>query len=578
MNRLKRFISYYKPHLGLFSLDMICASLICAVDLAFPLLTQYIVRDLLPKVSETPALISAFIKLIVLAFLMYVLRSALQFTVTYWGHVLGVHMEADIRSDMFSHVETLGFGFFDRIRTGKLLSRMTSDLFEITELAHHGPEDLLISAVTIIGAFIIMFTVEWRLALPLAVLMPLMLVFVLRTRVSMRKTSLSVREKTAEINADIESSISGARVAKAFTNEDYEKKKFKSGNERYIESKRRYYRTMAVFHTSVETFAGFFNVAVLAVGGLLIYRKGLDPVVLLTFTLYIGAFTSPVKKLASFAEQYMLGMAGFERFCEIMDTVPEIQDLPDAVEIGSVKGDIAFEKVCFSYNEGRNVLTDIDLVIPAGKKIALVGPSGGGKTTLCQLIPRFYEVGSGRVTIDGRDIREVTVKSLREKIGIVQQDVFLFADTVIENIRYGRLDATDEEVVAAAKRARIHDEIMKMPDGYNTKVGERGITLSGGQKQRIAIARLILKDPPILILDEATSALDTVTETEIQKSFDALSEGRTSLVIAHRLSTVKDADEIVVIDETGVVERGTHEELLERGGAYAKLYRATLTE
>ncbi|MDO4493552.1 MAG: ABC transporter ATP-binding protein [Clostridia bacterium] len=578
MNRLKRFIAYYKPHSKLFALDLGCATAMCAVDLAFPLVTQYIVKDLLPKVPESPALIGLFFKLIVVAFLMYALRSVLQFTVSYWGHLLGVKMETDIRSDMFSHVESLGFGFFDKIRTGKLLSRMTSDLFEITELAHHGPEDLLISSVTIVGAFIIMFNIEWRLALPLAILMPLLIAFTMRMRVSMRKSSLGVKEKMAEINANIESSISGARVAKAFTNEDHEKKKFQSGNRQYIESKKSYYRSMAVFHTSVDAFTGFCNVAVLAAGGLLIWKRGLDPVVLLTFTLYIGAFTNPVKKLSNFAEQYMLGMAGFERFCEVMDTAPEIQDAPDAVPIGDIRGDIAFENVSFAYGEGKNVLNGIDLTIPAGKTVALVGPSGGGKTTLCQLIPRFYEVTAGRVTVDGKDIRTVTMQSLREKIGIVQQDVFLFADTVMENIRYGRIGATDEEVIAAAKHAQIHEEIEKMPDGYQTKVGERGITLSGGQKQRIAIARLFLKDPPILILDEATSALDTVTETEIQKSFDALSVGRTALVIAHRLSTVRHADEIVVIDEDGIRERGTHEELVALGGRYATLYRATLRD
>ena len=578
MKQLKRFLSYYKPHLRLFLLDMACALVVAAIDLAFPLLTQYILRTLLPEMVLAPALVTRFVWLIVLAFFGYVLRSAMLYVINYWGHQLGVRMEADIRRDIFSHIQKLQFSFFDKIRTGKLLSRATNDLFDITELAHHGPEDVIISLLTILGSFLIMFTIEWRLALALLCVLPVMLTYVMGMRVRMRRTSLKVKERVAEINAGIESSISGARVAKAFTNEAHELEKFEQGNRRFMHAKDAFYRSMAWFNSGTEFFIGLFNIVVLGVGGYLIYSSSLDPVLLITFTLYVSSFVTPVKRLASFAEMYLLGMAGFSRFCEIMDIEPDIRDAADAKPLEHVRGEIRFDDVSFAYDGGRNVLSHINLTVRPGETLALVGPSGGGKTTLCHLIPRFYEIQSGSVSIDGRDIRSVTLNSLRRNVGIVQQDVFLFAGTVMENIRYGRIDASDEEVVEAAMRARIHEEIMKFPEGYETAVGERGILLSGGQKQRISIARLFLKNPPILILDEATSALDTVTETDIQHSFDELSRGRTTLVIAHRLSTVKHADEIVVIDEQGIRERGTHEALLERGGVYAQLYHATLTE
>ena len=578
MSQLKRFLSYYKPHLPLFILDMSCATVIALIDLAFPMLTQYILRTLLPAMTETPALVTKFVWLIVLIFAAYVLRAGMLFIVNYWGHLLGVRMEADIRRDIFSHIQQLQFSFFYKVRTGKLLSRATNDLFDVTELAHHGPEDVIISALTILGAFIVMFCIEWRLALALLCVLPVMLTYVMRMRVRMRKSSLKVKERIAEINANIESSISGVRVAKAFTNETHELDKFEQGNARFVHAKDDFYRNMAWFNSGTEFFIGMFNFVVLAVGGYLIYSSALEPVLLLTFTLYVASFATPVKRLANFAEMYLLGMAGFSRFCEIMDIEPDIKDAPDAKTFENVRGEICFHDVSFAYDEGRNVLSHIDLTIAPGKTLALVGPSGGGKTTLCHLIPRFYEIQSGSITIDGQDVRSVTLKSLRSNVGIVQQDVFLFAGTVMDNIRYGRVGATDAEVIEAAKRARIHDEIMALPNGYDTPVGERGVMLSGGQKQRISIARLFLKNPPVLILDEATSALDTVTETDIQHSFDELSAGRTTLVIAHRLSTVKHADEIVVIDENGVRERGTHEELLAAGGEYARLYHATMIE
>lgn len=576
MGRLKRFLSYYKPHMAIFLLDMVCAFLVAAIDLAFPMLTQYILHTLLPEMQVNPALLSAFLWLLGGALLAYVLRAGMMYVINYWGHLLGVRMEADIRRDIFSHIQTLQFSFYDKIRTGKLLSRVTNDLFEITELAHHGPEDVLISLTTILGAFVCMFMIDWRIALALLCVLPVMITYVLRTRIQMRRTSYKVKERVAEINAGIESAISGVRVAKAFANEAHELEKFDQGNARFIHAKDAFYRCMAFFNSGTEFFIALFNIVVLGVGGYLIYRSELDPVLLVTFTLYVSSFVTPVKRLASFAEQYIVGMAGFTRFCEIMDIEPDIQDAPDAVELTDVKGDIRFEDVTFAYEGDRDVLTHVDLSIEHGKTVAFVGPSGGGKTTLCHLIPRFYEPRSGCVRIDGRDVRTVTLASLRRNVGIVQQDVFLFAGSVMDNIRYGRIGATDEEVVEAARRARIHEEILAFPEGYETQVGERGIMLSGGQKQRISIARLFLKNPPILILDEATSALDSVTEADIQHSFEELAEGRTTLVIAHRLSTVKHADEIVVIDEHGIRERGTHEALLAKNGVYATLYRATL--
>ena len=573
---MRRFLAYYGPHKGLFILDLACALVVAAVDVAFPLVTQYILRTLLPAMTADNGLVRVFVILICCLICAYMMRSILQFVIGYWGHRLGTFIEADMRRDIFTHIQTLPFAFYDRIRTGKLLSRITNDLFEVTELAHHGPEDVLISTMTILGAFIAMFSIEWRLALCLLILLPVIVYFVMHTRLKMRRTSRQVKERMAEINADIESSISGARTAKAFANEKYEIKKFEKGNKNFLSAKKDFYKVMAIFNSGTEFFLAMFNVAVLACGGYLIYRRQLDTVTLITFTLYISTFTSPIKRLAAFAEQYMIGMAGFTRFLEIMDTKPAIEDKPDAIELKDVKGDIAFSHVSFAYNEGQNVLQDVDLFIPAGKTLALVGPSGGGKTTLCHLLLRFYDIREGSITIDGHDIRDVTMRSLRENVGIVQQDVFLFADSILENIRYGRLDATDEEVVEAAKRAHIHEEIMTFPDGYETNVGERGMLLSGGQKQRVSIARLFLKNPPVLILDEATSALDTLTEADIQHSFDELSKGRTTLVIAHRLSTVQNADEIVVIDEHGIQERGSHEELLAKNGLYAGFYQATL--
>jgi ATP-binding cassette, subfamily B, bacterial len=559
-------------------LDLTCAILVSAIDIAYPMFAQYILRTLLPQMALNSAQLRVFIILMLAALGAYLVRALLLFVINYWGHALGIRMEADIRRDIFSHMQELSFSFYDQVRTGKLMSRVTTDLFDITELAHHGPEDVLISGATVLGAFSVMMFVDWRLALALLCILPVAVYYIVKLRVHMRSASLKVKERVSEINADIESSISGARVAKAFTNEDHEREKFNRGNQKFVHAKDNFYRYMAYFNSGMEFFIAMFNLVVLALGGYLIYRSSLDPILLVTFTLYIAAFIQPLKRLASFAEQYILGMAGFTRFCEIMDIEPEIKDKPDAKELKNVRGDIRFNDVTFAYQSGRCVLTKINLHVPAGKTLALVGPSGGGKTTLCHLIPRFYEQRAGSITIDGIDTRDVALRSLRKNVGIVQQDVFLFASSVMENIRYGRIDATDDEVIEAAKRAHIHEEILQFSDGYDTQVGERGLMLSGGQKQRVSIARLFLKNPPILILDEATSALDTMTEHDIQHSFEELSRGRTTLVIAHRLSTVKHADEIVVLDDKGIRERGAHEKLLAAGGLYARLYHTSMMD
>ena len=581
MNKIKRFARYYKPHLGLFLLDIGCATLVAGVDVAFPLLTNYLLKKLFPEIEQTGSkhLITLFAVIIGAIFAAYIVRAIMLYIVNYWGHMFGVRVEADMRRDIFTHIQTLPFSFYDKIRTGKLLSRATTDLFEIAELAHHGPEDLLISSLTVIGAFIAMFFIEWRIALAMLLIMPFCVWFVMKARFTMKSTSKSVKEQTANINAGIESSISGARVAKAFANEDYEIAKFEEGNNLFLHAKDKFYKAMAVFNSGTEFFIALFNIVVLLVGGILIIRKaGFSSITFITFMLYVSAFTSPLKRFASFFEQYMMGMAGFTRFLEILDTKSEITDREGAIEVSNLKGKIEFDDVSFAYEEGQDVLSHVSLTIEPGKKLALVGPSGGGKTTLCHLLMRFYDVTEGTIKVDGVDVRDYTQESLRRNIGIVQQNVFLFAGSVLENIRYGRLDATDEEVVQAAIRAHIHDEIMQFPDQYQTEVGERGVKLSGGQKQRISIARLFLKNPPILILDEATSALDTVTEYDIQKSFDDLSEGRTTLIIAHRLSTVRNADEIIVIDEQGIRERGSHDELVAQNGLYATFYRTTLRD
>mgnify|MGYP002508241848 FL=1 len=563
------FLSYYKPHLKLFILDMLCALGIALVDLAFPAVSRTALNELLPQ-----SLFTAFFTVMAILLAAYALRSVMYFIVTYWGHMMGVRIEADIRRDLFGHMQDLSFSFYDKNRTGQLMSRATNDLFEITELAHHGPEDLFISAVTLIGAFCMMLSIQWKLALIVFAVVPIFVVFTIVQRSRMMRASLRQKQTMAGINGQLESAISGMRTAKAFASEGQEEEKFRTANEQFKGAKRDYYQAMATYHAGLEFALPAMNVLTVAAGGFFIMRGEMDFVDLVTFTLYISTFLTPVRKLAAFVEQFLNGMAGFKRFVELMRVEPAVQDAPDAREMGEARGDILIDDVSFHYDDGPAVLDHVSIHIPQGETVAVVGPSGGGKSTLCQLIPRFYDVTGGRILVDGRDVREVTQRSLRRSIGIVQQDVFLFAGTILDNIRYGRPDATEAEVVEAARRAEIYDDIMAMPDGFQTYVGERGVMLSGGQKQRVSIARIFLKNPPILILDEATSALDSVTEARIQSAFDELAKGRTTLIIAHRLSTIRSAHRIIVVDDNHILEEGTHEELLARGGEYAQLYNA----
>ncbi|GHV92931.1 thiamine ABC transporter permease [Spirochaetia bacterium] len=566
---LRIFAGYYRPHWKLFGADMLCASLISAVDLAFPMMTKYTIEKLLPG-----ELYRFFFIMVGMMVCIYLLRMGFTYFVTYWGHSVGAYIEADMRRDLFNHLQQLSFSFYDNNRTGQIMSRVTTDLFEVTELSHHGPEDLFISFLTLFGSFLLVFTISREMALVLIIAIPLMLAITLLSRRNMRQASRKVKERTAEINASLESSISGARVAKAFTNEGYETSKFRGGNENFKSAKKSYYKTMAGFHSKVELMTNLLTVVIIATGGLLIMQRKMTLAELITCNLFVNAFLQPVRRLQNFVEQFTTGMAGFGRFAEIMRIQPDITDKPDAVALDKIRGDIVYKDLSFAYNHDVTVLRNINLSIPAGSTVALVGPSGGGKTTLCHLLPRFYEIREGSITIDGHDIRDVTVESLRRNIGIVQQDVFLFAGTIKENIGYGRIGATEDEIIEAARRAEIHDDINRMPQGYETIVGERGITLSGGQKQRVSIARIFLKNPPILILDEATSALDSATELKIQHALEELSRGRTTLIIAHRLSTIRSADRIIVMDDEGIRQDGAHEELIRQEGLYAELYKA----
>ncbi len=566
---LKTLLRYFKPHMKLFVLDMVCAVLAAAVDLAFPMVSRYAMYTLLPD-----HLFTTFFVLMAGVGISYALRSVCFYVMSYWGHTFGIRVETDIRAALFCHLQELDFDFYDGMRTGNLMSRLTGDLFEITELAHHGPEDLMISVLTVAGSLAIMFSIEWRLALVVSILIPVFLAITMKQRTNMSRTSSNVKKTLAGINTDIETSLSGMRTSKAFANERVDNARFTAANVQYRGAKKDFYRAMGIFNATQEFFMGILPAVVITVGGFLIMKNELNYIDLITFTLFVSSFVTPIRKLAQFAEVFSSGMAGLRRFDEVMAMKPTVKEKPDAVDLAVKDGRVDIDHVSFSYEHHPEVLHDIDLHVKSGEMIAVVGASGGGKTTLCHLIPRFYDVVSGSIQIDGMDVRDVTKHSLRSSIGIVQQEVFIFADTVRENIRYGRPQATDAEVEEAARLAEIYDDIMNMPDGFDTYVGERGTRLSGGQRQRISIARIFLKDPSILILDEATSALDTITEERIQNSFDELMKNRTSFVIAHRLSTVRNADRIVVIEEGRIKESGTHQQLMELGGEYSRLYAA----
>ncbi|KXG77459.1 ABC transporter ATP-binding protein [Thermotalea metallivorans] len=546
---LKRFSKYYRGHLPLFFLDFGCAFLMAGMDLVFPIVVRQMVDDLLPQ-KNLKVILWAGLGL----FLLYIARALLNYIVDYYGHVLGVRMEYDMRKDLFDHIHKLSFTYFDNTKTGHIMSRLVNDLNEISELAHHGPEDLFIATVTLLGSFIILLTIHWPLALIVFSVVPLMLWFAISKNKEMQKSFRDMRLKVADINARVEDSISGVRVVKSFTNEWYEKEKFEEGNANFRKSRENAFQVMGQFFSGINFFSNLIHLVVVIFGGIFYYYDQLTIGELVGFLLYISMFLQPIRRITAFVENYQKGMAGFHRFVELMDLEPDIVDDPDAKAIGRVHGKIVFDQVTFSYNNKAKVLENISLKIHPGETVALVGPSGGGKTTLCSLIPRFYEVDQGRIEIDDIDIRKITQKSLRENIGIVQQDVFLFSGTVKENIAYGKIGATDEEIIEAAKKANAHEFIMSLENGYDTYIGERGVKLSGGQKQRISIARIFLKNPPILILDEATSALDNETEKVIQESLHELSENRTTLVIAHRLATIRRADRILVLTDEGIVE------------------------
>ena len=564
---LKRFMSYYKPHIKLFSMDMGASLLVSMIGIVYPIVTRSMLNDLIPNRNYRMVVIFG-----VTLLALYVAKMMLNFFIQYQGHMMGVRMQAQMRSDMFSHLEKLPYSFYDNHETGKIMSRMTNDLFDVSELAHHGPENIIISVISIVASFIYLSTINIWLTLIVFACVPFLVVISYKLRNKMRNAFRETRVALADINASLESSVSGIRVTKAFTNADKEQEKFEEGNTRFQDARKDSYNAMAKFHSGNTFVTDIFNVVVLIAGGFFLYNGSIGFGDYSAFIVSVNMFIGPVMTLIGFMEQFENGITGFERFCEIMDAEPE-KDAEDATDAGVLEGSIEFRGVTYGYDESKDVLRNVSLSIGKGMKFALVGPSGGGKTTICHLIPHFYEIESGEILIDGKDIHSMTMESLRRNIGIVQQDIYLFNDTMRENIRYGKLDATEDEIIEAAKRANIHDYIMTLPEGYDTKIGERGVRLSGGQKQRLSIARVFLKNPPILILDEATSALDNTTEILIQQALDELCEGRTTLVVAHRLSTIKNADEIAVVSDGQITEQGTHDALLALGGTYADLYK-----
>lgn len=572
MKLIRKFIHYYKPHMGVFLLDLLCAFVVSAVDLAFPQILNILNDSLFTQAA--PVILQSLLPMALGLLGMYAIRTVCRYYITAQGHIMGAKIESRMRQELFDQYERLSFSYYDTHNTGTMMSRLVSDLFDISELAHHGPENLFISAVKIIGSFVLLWMVNVPLTLILLAIVLVMLVFSIRQNQKMQEVFMDNRLKIADVNASLQDSLAGIRVVKSFANEGIERKKFAKSNDQFLISKTNNYRRMGTFHAGNNFFEGLMFAAVLVAGGYFIAQGSLQATDLALYALYINIFISPIEVLIEFTEQLQKGAAGFKRFEEILETHPDIQNAPDAKPLDNVRGDIDYNHVTFRYaDDEETVLSDVDIHIPAGKSIALVGPSGGGKTTLCSLLPRFYDVDAGSVCVDGKDVRTLTLESLRRAIGIVQQDVYLFEGTIRENIAYGKPGASDEEIIEAAKRANIDAFVESLPDGYNTFVGERGARLSGGQKQRIAIARVFLKDPPVLILDEATSALDNESERYIQQSLDALAHGRTTITIAHRLSTIRNADEILVLDHEGIRERGDHKTLLEKGGLYAKYYR-----
>ncbi len=568
---LKSFIGYYKPYKKIFFIDMVCAIVVSLIDLAFPQILNLLTGGLFQQPGD---IILRSIALIgVLLVVMYLVRYACQYYITSWGHIMGAHMESDMRQDLFDHMQRLSFSYYDKNNTGDMMSKLVSDLFDISELAHHGPENYVISALKIVGSFILLMFINVPLTLILMGMTVLMVVFSIAQNKKMKRIFSDNRVKIAGVNAQVQDSLAGIRVVKSFGNEDWERKKFRKSNTKFLNSKKGSYKIMAVFHAGNMLFQGFMYASVIVAGGIFIAYGMIRVTDLAIYALYIGILVNPIEVLINFTEQFQKGYAGFKRFKEVVDTEPDIVDREGAHPLENVRGDIQFDDVSFHYSDDdTNVLENINVHIPAGSTTALVGPSGGGKTTLCSLLPRFYDVTGGSVKIDGQDVRDLTLQSLRQTIGIVQQDVYMFGGSIRDNIAYGKLDATDEEIVEAAKKANIHDFVQGLEEGYDTNVGERGTRLSGGQKQRIAIARVFLKNPQILILDEATSALDNESERYIQAALGKLSEGRTTIVIAHRLSTIRNADEIIVMDGNGITERGTHRALIHNGGLYARYY------
>ena len=577
MDLLKKFVPYYKPYIGVFLLDLVAASILSLIDLVFPQLLRILRQTLFLETPEK--IVAGVIKFGIGLLIMYTVRFLCKHYVTYQGHMMGARMESGMRSDLFEQFERFSFSYYDKNNTGEMMSKLVSDLFDISELAHHGPENIFISAVKLIGSFTILMTMNVPMTLILAAIVACMAIFSYRQNGVMRRTFFDNRKKIAGINSSLQDTLGGIRVVKSFTGEDIEKAKFEKSNEAFLDSKKANYKTMAMFFAGNNFFEGLMYIAVIVFGGLFIAKGTLSVEDLAVYALYINVFISPVMILIEFTEQLQKGAAGFQRFRDVMDVVPEIEDAPDAEVLTECKGDVDYENVSFAYDDDEErVLSHIDLHVDAGKKVAIVGPSGGGKSTLCSLLPRFYDVTKGAVKIDGKDVRSLTQKSLRGVIGIVQQEVYLFNGSIRDNIAYGRQGASFDEIVDAAKKADLHEFISSLPNGYDTLVGERGARLSGGQKQRIAIARVFLKNPPILILDEATSALDNESERYIQQSLDRLSVGRTTITIAHRLSTIRNADEIIVLDSDGIQEKGNHKELLEKNGIYAKYYKMQVGE